>query len=105
VITASARLVAPVLPIAAERWLRTVPSERKSRRAIAATLDPSRAAWSTSVSRWVSGDSPASSESVASFGSTTRNPWCTRRTASASCAAGVSLTTKPLAPACSARRR
>ena len=43
-------------------------------------------------------ESPATSESAASAGSTTRRPACTRRTASASWAAGVSLTTKPLAP-------
>ena len=42
-----------------ERWLRTVPSERNSFLAIAATDEPSRAARSTSVSRGVSGDSPA----------------------------------------------
>jgi len=63
------------------------------------TVPPSRAARSTSVSRWVSGESPWASESAASVGSTTRRPWCTRRTASASSRAGVSLTTKPLAPA------
>ena len=103
--TASARLPAPVLPIALERWLRTVPSERNSRRAIVATDEPSRAACSTSVSRGVSGDSPATRLSVASDGSTTRRPACTRRTASASWAAGVSLTTKPLAPDFIARCR
>ena len=59
-----------------------------SRRAITATVEPSRAASSTSVSRWVSGDSPATRLSVASAGSTTRSPACTRRTASASRAAG-----------------
>ena len=42
---------------------------------------------------------------MASAGSTTRRPWCTRRTASASWAAGVSLTTNPSAPDCIARRR
>ena len=41
------------------------------------------------------GSRPRRSDSVASAGSTTRRPACTRRTASASCAAGVSLTTKP----------
>ena len=66
---------------------------------------PSRAARSTSVSRAVSGESPATRLSAASAGSTTRSPACTRRTASASCRAGVSLTTNPSAPACSARRR
>jgi hypothetical protein len=70
-----------------------------------ATDEPSRAACSTSVSRGVSGDSPATRLSVASEGSTTRRPAWTRRTASASCAAGVSLTTKPLAPAFMARCR
>ena len=40
---ASARVDAPVLPIAAERWLRTVPTERWARAAITATGDPSRA--------------------------------------------------------------
>ena len=42
---------------------------------------------------------------MASAGSTTRSPWWTRRTASASWAAGVSLTTNPSAPDCIARRR
>src|SRR4051812_40302858 len=42
--TASARLAAPVLPMAEDRWLRTVPSDRKRRAAIAATGEPSRAA-------------------------------------------------------------
>ena len=37
-LTASARVEAPVLPIAAERWLRTVPSDRNSRAAIVATV-------------------------------------------------------------------
>ena len=66
--------------------------------AIAETAAPPRAARSTSVSRAVSGDSPANRLSVASTGSTTRRPAWTRRTASASWAAGVSLTTKPDAP-------
>ena len=35
---ASLRVVAPVLPIAADRWLRTVPSERCTRAAIAARV-------------------------------------------------------------------
>ncbi len=73
--------------------------------ATTATDAPSRAARSTSVSRAVSGESPATRLSAASTGSTTRSPACTRRTASASCRAGVSLTTNPSAPACSARRR
>ena len=60
-----------------------------------ATDAPSRAARSTSVSRAVSGDSPATRLSVARAGSTTRRPACTRRTASASWRAGVSFTTKP----------
>ncbi len=38
-------------------------------------------------------------------GSTTRSPAATRLMASASCSAGASLTTKPLAPASMARRR
>ena len=72
---------------------------------MSATVPPSRAARSTSVSRAVSGLSPATSDSAASAGSTTRSPACTRRTASASWRAGVSLTTNPLAPASIARRR
>ena len=66
---------------------------------------PSPAVRSTSVSQRVSGLSPAASVSAARLGSTTRSPEATRRTASASCRAGVSLTTKPLAPAAIARRR
>ena len=55
---------------------------------------------STSVSRAVSGTRPVDERlSAASAGSTTRRPACTRRTASASWRAGVSLTTNPLAPA------
>jgi hypothetical protein len=42
---------------------------------------------------------------AASAGSTTRSPRPTRRTASASCSAGASFTTKPSAPASMARRR
>ncbi len=91
--------------MADDRWLRTVPSDRNTAAAIAATDEPSRAARSTSVSRAVRGESPATRLSAASTGSTTRSPACTRRTASASCRAGVSLTTNPSAPACSARRR
>ena len=43
--------------------------------------------------------------SVANSGSITRNPWCTRRTASANCSAGRSFRRYPDAPASSARRR
>ncbi len=63
--------------------------------AMSATVAPSRAATSTSRSRPVSGDVPPASVAAASAGSTTRSPRCSRRTASASCSAGASLTTKP----------
>lgn len=102
---ASALFLPPVLPIALDRWLRTVPSLRCRMRAMSAIDPPVRAVDSTSVSRSVSGESPCASESAASAGSTTRSPRATRRTASASWAAGVSLTTKPDAPACIARLR
>jgi len=95
----------PVLPMAADKWLRTVPSDRYSRAAMVAAEEPSRAARSTSVSRGVGGDSPLTRLSGASAGSTTRSPACTRRTASASWRAGVSFTTNPAAPAWMARRR
>ncbi|OLT15212.1 hypothetical protein BJF80_09960 [Serinicoccus sp. CUA-874] len=85
--------------------MRTVPGERKSWPAIDCTGEPSSAWRSTSRSRSVKGFGPPMSDSVASAGSTTRSPASTRRTASASSGAGVSLTTKPLAPASIARRR
>ena len=52
----------------------------------------------------VSGLGPSISDSAARSGSMTRRPECTRRTASASWRAGVSLTTNPAAPASRARR-
>lgn len=103
--TAAARVGAPVLAMAWERWLRTVPSDRFTRLATSATVAPSAAAWRTSVSRAVRGESPYTSESAARAGSTTRNPAWTRRTDSARSLAGASLTTKPCAPDFSARRR
>ena len=72
---------------------------------MSATVAPSRAAVSTSRSRPVSGLVPAASVCAASAGSTTRSPRATRRTASASCSAGASLTTNPNAPDSIARRR
>ena len=63
-----------------------------------------RAYVSSSRSRAVSGLGPSISDSAARSGSMTRRPACTRRTASASWRAGVSLTTKPEAPASMARR-
>ena len=96
--TAAARVGAPVLAMAWDRWFRVVPSERWTRRATSETVAPSAAAWSTSVSLAVKGESPKMSESAASAGSTTRSPAWTRRTDSASSVAGASLTTKPWAP-------
>src|SRR5690606_7095391 len=103
--TASSLLRAPVLPIAADRWLRTVPSARCRRAAISAALAPHRAAASTSLSRPVSGLAPCVSDSAARSGSTTRSPRCTRRTASTRYSGVASLTTNPLAPAARARAR
>ena len=75
-----------------------------------ATLAYGRAAEATPKLREVNlrqlvGEGPAASDSAASAGSTTRSPAATRRTAAASCSDGVSFTTKPAAPASSARRR
>ena len=78
---------------------------QEQRAAMSATVAPSREATSTSRSRPVSGDAPPARVAAASAGSTTRSPSATRRTASASCSAGASLTTKPSAPDSIARRR
>src|SRR5579884_167710 len=103
--TASIRLRASSFWMAAERWLRTVPSDRYSRLATSARVAPSAEAASTSVSRGDSGLSPSLSAWMASWGSTTRSPAIVRRMATASSGAGASLSMKPLAPADRARRR
>src|ERR1019366_3704724 len=66
---------------------------------------PSPARRSTWRSRSVGGSTSSVQASAASCGSMTRSPRCTRRTASASCSAGMSLRRYPEAPASRARRR
>src|ERR1035438_775934 len=66
---------------------------------------PSPARRSTWRSRSVSGSASSAPASAASCGSMTRSPRCTRRTASASCSAGMSFRRYPEAPASRARRR
>lgn len=66
---ASARVVAPVFLIAAERLLRVVPTERWARAAITATGEPSSASSKISDSRVVSGVGPDIIDSAARSGS------------------------------------
>lgn len=96
---ASARVRAPVLPMADQRWVRTTRSETSSFWAIRATEPPSRAARRVLVSPSLSGVSAYRRVSAARFASTTRRPRWTRRTASASWGAGLPLRAKPFAPA------
>src|SRR5437660_2905007 len=102
---ASARLLALSFWMAAERWLRTVPSDRNRRFATRATLDPSADAASTSVSRLDSGVSPSVRAWAARCRPTTPSPATAPRIATASSDAGASLSMNPLAPAAIARRR
>ena len=71
---ASALDDAPVLPIADDKWLRTVPSDKCSDDAIDAVVPPVAATARTSRSRCVNGDVPEVNVSVANVGSITLSP-------------------------------
>ena len=75
----------PVLPIAEDRWLRTVPSDRNSVPRCPRRCRRRAAATSTSRSRAVSGFSPAPASRRPAPGRPRAGRRCTRRIASASC--------------------
>ena len=81
---ASARFRAPIFWMAAERWLRTVPSDRDRRAAISAIVADLGRGREDLALAIDSGFVPSVRASSASAGSTTRPPAATRRIASAS---------------------